>query len=37
MNYWLLKTEPGIYSWDDLAGKKRICGMVCVITRPVKI
>lgn len=21
MNYWLLKTEPGTYSWDDLVKK----------------
>jgi len=23
MKYWLLKTEPGTYSWSDLASKKR--------------
>ena len=22
MNYWLLKTEPGTYSWDDLMREK---------------
>ncbi len=21
MNYWLLKTEPGTFSWDDLVKK----------------
>lgn len=23
MNYWLLKTEPGTYSWDDLVRDKK--------------
>ena len=23
MNYWLMKTEPGAYSWDDLVKDKR--------------
>lgn len=23
MNYWLLKTEPGTYSWDNLANDKK--------------
>lgn len=23
MNYWLVKTEPGTYSWEDLATDKR--------------
>lgn len=23
MNYWLIKTEPGTFSWDDLVRKKR--------------
>lgn len=23
MNYWLVKTEPGTYSWDDLARDKK--------------
>lgn len=23
MSYWLLKTEPGTYSWDDLVREKR--------------
>ncbi len=23
MNYWLMKTEPGTYSWDDLVRDKR--------------
>lgn len=23
MNYWLLKTEPGVYGYDDLAREKR--------------
>lgn len=23
MNYWLIKTEPGDYSWDDLKNDKR--------------
>ena len=23
MNYWLVKTEPGTYSWDDLVHDKR--------------
>lgn len=23
MNYWLMKTEPGNYSWDDLVKDKR--------------
>lgn len=23
MNYWLIKTEPGTYSWDDFVKKKR--------------
>jgi predicted RNA-binding protein with PUA-like domain len=23
MNYWLMKTEPGTYSWDDLARDKK--------------
>ncbi len=23
MNYWLIKTEPGAYSWDDLVREKR--------------
>jgi predicted RNA-binding protein with PUA-like domain len=23
MNYWLLKTEPGTFSWDDLARDKK--------------
>ncbi len=23
MNYWLIKTEPGAYSWDDLEKDKR--------------
>lgn len=23
MNYWLLKTEPGTYSWDDLVKDKK--------------
>lgn len=23
MNYWLMKTEPGTYSWDDLVKEKR--------------
>lgn len=23
MNYWLIKTEPGAYSWDDLVKLKR--------------
>jgi predicted RNA-binding protein with PUA-like domain len=23
MNYWLLKSEPGTYSWDDLVRDKR--------------
>jgi predicted RNA-binding protein with PUA-like domain len=23
MNYWLIKTEPGTYSWDDLKRDKR--------------
>ncbi|TRX56096.1 EVE domain-containing protein [Fulvivirga sp. M361] len=23
MNYWLMKTEPGTYSWDDLVNDKR--------------
>ncbi len=23
MNYWLMKTEPGTYSWDDLIKDKR--------------
>ncbi|GAB1444789.1 MAG: EVE domain-containing protein [Cyclobacteriaceae bacterium] len=23
MNYWLMKTEPGTYSWDDLAKDKK--------------
>lgn len=23
MNYWLLKTEPGTYSWDDLVKAKK--------------
>ena len=23
MNYWLIKTEPGAYSWDDLVKMKR--------------
>jgi predicted RNA-binding protein with PUA-like domain len=23
MNYWLIKSEPGDYSWDDLVGDKR--------------
>jgi predicted RNA-binding protein with PUA-like domain len=23
MNYWLMKTEPGTYSWDDLVKDKR--------------
>lgn len=23
MNYWLLKSEPGTYSWDDLVKDKR--------------
>ncbi|MEM6522859.1 MAG: EVE domain-containing protein [Bacteroidota bacterium] len=22
MNYWLMKSEPGAYSWDDLVGDK---------------
>lgn len=23
MNYWLMKSEPGTYSWDDLVSDKR--------------
>lgn len=23
MNYWLMKSEPGTYSWDDLVNDKR--------------
>ena len=23
MNYWLIKTEPGTFSWDDLVRKKQ--------------
>ena len=23
MNYWLMKTEPDVFSWDDLVRKKR--------------
>ena len=23
MNYWLMKTEPGTYSWDDLVKDKK--------------
>lgn len=23
MNYWLVKTEPGTYSWDDLVNDKK--------------
>lgn len=23
MNYWLIKSEPGTYSWDDLVKEKR--------------
>ena len=23
MNYWLMKTEPGTYSWDDLVRDKK--------------
>ncbi|MEM9390807.1 MAG: EVE domain-containing protein, partial [Bacteroidota bacterium] len=23
MNYWLMKSEPGAYSWDDLVRDKR--------------
>lgn len=25
MNYWLVKTEPGTYSWDDLVKDKKTC------------
>ena len=25
MNYWLVKTEPGTYSWSDLAKDKKTC------------
>jgi predicted RNA-binding protein with PUA-like domain len=25
MNYWLMKTEPGTYSWSDLVRDKKTC------------
>ena len=25
MNYWLVKTEPGTYSWSDLVRDKKTC------------
>ena len=24
MNYWLMKTEPGTYSWEDLIKDKKV-------------
>lgn len=32
-NYWLMKSEPNVFSWDMLVNAKQHLGMMCAITK----